>query len=339
MKTYHKLLLLPAFACFWVSAFSQVNEDAKSLVKQGVALNDSGKYDDALAKYRLAVKTDSTYADAYYETAYTLTSTGKEKDAIPYLEKVLLLEPTAAGAYNMLGNIYDDIGQPDKAVELYKKGMNVNPHYQRLPFNLAITYYKLGKYAESETAAIEAIKLDPKHASSQRIYGMATYKLKKRAYSLMAWCSFLLLEPQSKRSPEAFAYVKNILNYGVTFKDAKSVNISVNPNEGAGNLLMPMAIATALDKKTNLTAVDSVQFQLASLLEIAHTIADDKGPSFAANYYSDYFEKLAKSGNMPAFAHYITLSAYKEDDLKWFKDHDKELNDFDKWIASTERKF
>ncbi|MEO6849358.1 MAG: tetratricopeptide repeat protein, partial [Mucilaginibacter sp.] len=255
------------------------------------------------------------------------------------LEKVLSQEPTAAGAYNMLGNIYDDINQPDKAIELYKKGIEVNPGYQRLPFNLAITYYKLKKYTESEAASIKAIKLDPKHASSQRIYGMATYKLKKRAYSLMAWCSFLLLEPQSKRSPEAFAYIKNIINYGVTFKDAKSINISVNPNEGAGNLLMPMAIATALDKKKDLTAVDSVQFQLASLLEIAHTIADDKGPSFAANYYSDYFEKLAKSGNMPAFTHYITLSVYKEDDLKWFKEHDKELKDFENWLSTNERKF
>jgi tetratricopeptide (TPR) repeat protein len=339
MKTYHKFLLALLMMVIGAKAFSQTNVDAKSLVEQGVTLNDSGKYDEAIAKYNLAIKTDSNYANAYYELAYTLFSNGKEKEAIPYLEKVLALNPKSPDGCDMLGSIYDDLKQPDKAIDYYKQGLEADSTYQRLHFNLAITYYRIGKYPESESSAIKAIKLDPKHASSQRVYAMATYKLKKRAYSLMAWCSFLLLEPQSKRSPEAFAYVKNILNYGVTYKDAKSINISVNPNEGPGNLLMPMAIATALEKKKDLTAVDSVQFQLASLLEIAHAIADDKGPSFAANYYSDYFEKLAKSGNMPAFTHYISLSVYKEDDLKWFKEHDKELTDLDKWIVSTERKF
>ncbi|MEO6849822.1 MAG: tetratricopeptide repeat protein, partial [Mucilaginibacter sp.] len=89
MKTYHKLLLPLAFTFFIVNAYSQAVDDAKSLVKQGVALNDSGKYDEALAKYNQATKTDSNYADAYYETAYTLNVSGKPKDAIPYLEKVL----------------------------------------------------------------------------------------------------------------------------------------------------------------------------------------------------------------------------------------------------------
>jgi hypothetical protein len=30
---------------------------------------------------------------------------------------------------------------------------------------------------------------------------------------------------------------------------------------------------------------------------------------------------------MPAFTRYISLSAYKDENLAWFKEHDKELND------------
>ncbi len=339
MKTFHKLLLILFCLFICSSAFSQTDIDKKALLKQGIALNDSGKYDEALAKYSQIIKADPYFEDAYYETAYTLSAQGKEKDAIPFLVKLLALNPNSAEGFDMLGNIYDDLGQSDKAIEYYLQGIKVDSGYQRLHFNLAITYYRIKKYPESEDAAIRAIKLDPKHASSQRVYAMATYKEKKRGCSLMAWCSFLLLEPQSKRSSEAMAYVKNIVNFGITRKDEKSINISVNPDEGAGNLMMPMAVSTALDGKKNLSAVDSVQFQLKSLFEIGSTIADDKVKPFANNYYANYFENLAKSGNMPAFARYITLSIYKDENLAWFKDHDKELKDFQKWLADTKRDF
>lgn len=338
MKTYHKVLLTLASLFIGINAFAQTKDDAKDLVKQGVALNDSGKYDQAVAKYNLAIKADPNYGNAYYEMGYTLFISGKEKEAIPFLEKLIGIEPTAAGAYDMLGSIYDDIKQPDKAMEYYKQGIKVNPNYQRLHFNLAIAYYRQGKYPESEQCAIEAIKLDPKHASSQRVYAMATNKQGKLGCSLLGWCSFLLMEPQSKRSPEAFAYVKAIINHGLKQTD-KGSNITYDPNTGIGNLMMPMAIINATSGKKNLKAIDSVQLQLTSLFEIAHTISADSAQVFVSKYYSDYFEKLGKSGNMPAFTRYITLSVYKDDDLQWFKEHEKESNDFSKWAATTDRKF
>ncbi|MFB9841418.1 tetratricopeptide repeat protein [Mucilaginibacter ginsenosidivorans] len=339
MKTCQKTLLLPILLFLSVAAFAQNNDDAKALVKQGVALNDSGKYDRAIEKYNQAIKADPQYANAYYEMGYTLFTTGKEKEAIPYLEKVLALEPKAAGGYDMLGSIYDDLNQSDKAIDLFKKGIGADSTYQRLHYNIAITYYRLGKFPESEQAAIKAIKLDATHASSQRILAMATYKQKKRGISLLAWCDFLLLEPQSKRSPEALNFVKTILNYGVKRAGDSSITISVNPDEGAGNLLMPIAISTALDKKTNLSAVDSVQFELTSLLQISASIIGDDAPPLVKNYYAGYFEQLAKSGNMPAFARYITLSAYRDENLAWFKEHDKELKDLQQWVAATKREF
>lgn len=314
------------------------NPDAKTLVEQGVALNDSGKYDEAIAKYNAAIKLDSTYANAYYEIGYTLFSSGNETEAIPYLQKVLALQPKSAGAYDMLGSIYDDQKEPDKALENYKKGLEIDPGYQRLHYNMAITYYRIGQYAESETSAIAAIKLDPRHASSQRILAMATYAEKKRGSSLMAWCSFLLLEPQSQRSPEAFGYVLNILNYGISKKDDKHINLTISPNGDPSEMMMPIAVLAATENKTGLTAIDSVQLQLTSVFQIAHTITDTT-QTFLAHYYADYFQKLAESGNMAAFTRFISLSAYHDENLAWFKEHDQELAALDKWMQETQRSF
>jgi tetratricopeptide (TPR) repeat protein len=339
MKTYRNFFLFILLINFFSPAFSQTG-DAKLLVKEGVALHDSGKYEQAIAKYNDAIKTDPAYSSAYYELGYTLYTTGKAAEAIPYLEKTLKIDPTSAGAYDMLGSIYDDNKEYDKAIDYFKKGIAAAPAYQRLYFNTAISYLNQKKYSDAESYAIEAIKLDPKHASSQRAYAMATFNQNKRGVSLLAWCSFLMLEPETKRSAEAFRYVKYILNYGITKKNEKTVNINISTGDmSPGNLALPMAVLAATTDKKNLTAVDSLQLQLKSVFEIAGTFDMESKDTFYKHYYADYFSKLAASNYMEAFVRLISLSVYRDENLQWFKDNGDKLSAWDAWIAGTKREF
>lgn len=337
MKACHKLFLLLALLLAGKNVLPQTNS-AKSLVDEGIALFDKGNYPEAVEKYKDALKITPDDFRADYEMGYTLYVMGKGKDAIPFLESILKSNESKYETYELLGSIYDDSGDSEKAVEYYKDGIKEKPDYERLHFNLSITYLRLKKYPEAETEAIEAIKLDPKHASAQRALALAANYQGKLGRSLLGWCSFLLIEPQSKRSPEAFAYVKAIINHGLK-KTEKGADITYDVKTGTANLMMPLAVISATEGKKDLTKLDSLQLQLTSLFQIAHTIADDSSQTFIAHYYGDFFEALAKSGNMPAFTRFISLSAYKDENLAWFKEHDKELSTFDAWIASTERKF
>jgi len=338
MKTFHKIWLTGVLSACTIAALAQEPAGAKLLVRQGVTLHDSGKYAEAIVKYNEALKADSTYENAYYEMAYTLFTSGRENEAIPFLEKLLKLNPNTPGAYDMLGSIYDDNKRPEKALEYYARGIKADPTYQRLYFNSAITYYTMGMYEKSEKFAIEAMKLDPKHASSQRVYAMATYKLQKRACSLFAWCSFILLEPNTKRSALAYDYIHSILTYGIKKTDEKHVNITVSP-DNPGNAMMPLSIITATEDKKGLSAVDSLQLQLTNLFKVSRTISGDKEPQSILSYFPDYFEKLGNSDNMPAFARLVSLTAYKDENVKWFKDNDDKLKALDSWVTSTKREF
>jgi tetratricopeptide (TPR) repeat protein len=323
-----------------LALYVQDKPDAKAIVAQGVALHDAGKYPEAIAKYDEALRIDSTFQTAYYEKSYTLSVDGREKEAIPVLEKLLKLNPASGGAYDLLGTIYDDLHETDKAIGYYKTGIAEDPDYQRLHFNIAIAYYRTGKYEEAESAAFNAIRLDPKHASSQRIYAMACHAQGKRGCALLGYCSFLLLEPQTERAAEAFKNVLKIVNFGISKTGESKVNISVSKDDlNAANLIMPIAVINATQNKQHISATDSLQFQLTSLFGIAHNIVGDKAAPAIAHYYADYFDRLAKSGNMAAFTRLISLSAWKKENLDWFKQHPKELSDLDSWVKDTPRNF
>lgn len=340
MKTLRNFILVVLFNLAAATVFAQTKSSAESLIKEGIAFHDSGKYDDAIAKYKEALKLEPDNASANYELSYSLYSSGKGKEAIPYLEKVIQLNSMGGQPYDMLGNIYDDSDDGSKALEYYDKGIKLEPDYQRLHYNRALSLFRQNRLTEAEASAITAIKLQPKHASSQRIYALIANKQGQLGRSLMGWCSFLLIEPQTKRSAEAMAYVKAIVNRGVKRTGDKAVTITVNSGDmSSANLLMPMTVASAVTDKVNLTATDSLALQLGALFKIGHTITGDKDQPFVASYYSDFFQKLAQSGNMPAFVHYISLSVYPEENKKWFADHDAELTAFDKWVSASNREF
>src|SRR6185437_9513873 len=132
MKTLFNTTLIIAIIFSPVCVFSQVTVNADSLVKQGVELGHSKKYDDAIAKFNEALKLNPDNQMANYELAYNLFVSGKENEALPYLEKVIKLNPKGGGAFDMLGTIYDDNKQPEKAITYYLRGIKGDPEYQRL---------------------------------------------------------------------------------------------------------------------------------------------------------------------------------------------------------------
>ena len=307
------------------------------MIDRGIALNDSGKYDLAIDKYKQVLKLDKDNQRAEYELAYTLSVSGKPKEAIPYLEKVAVSN-NYPGAYDLLGSIYDDAKDYDKAVAYYKQGIVAFPKYERLRFNLAVSYQRQQKFADADAIAMSAIELEPKHASAQRIYALATYCEGKRCTSLLAWCSFLLLEPQTARSADGYAYIKKIISYGITKSGDKRVSINVSPNSPE-NAMMPLMLVGATIDKKGLSPIDSLQLQLTSVFKTAGVLLGDKATPFAKKYLADYFQKLAESNNMPAFVHIICLSAYHDENMQWFKENGDKLTDINNWINVTKREF
>ncbi len=287
-----------------------------------------------MARPLLAQTTTATDNNANYQKALTLYNSANPAEGIPYLESILQTNSTIKpAAYDLLGNIYDKIQQPEKAIESYKEGIKLDPNYQTLHFNLGIAYFRAKKYREAEVSAIEAIKLDPKHANSQRLYGLVTFHQNKRVNALLAFCSFLLLDPQNQRAEEAYTNMQSILSGGVlkteaTAKDTETLTL----NSG-------LATIVATGKTKNLQPLALLEYQLKSIFTMAGQQTSKKiNKTFFDNYYAGYFYKLAQTNHLPVFVRTVSQTAFPTS-KEWLVNHSKEINDLGMWVNATPRSF
>ncbi|GAB3922647.1 tetratricopeptide repeat protein [Mucilaginibacter myungsuensis] len=349
MKTLHNLLIAGLLMVMPAANALAQSADAEAIIKQGIQLHDKGDYAAAIEKYQEALKLDPKSTLAEFEIGYSMLMAGRGKEAIPHLEAVITAGgDMRAGAYDMLGSVYDNEKQFDKAFEQYKKAIEADPKYQRAYFNMGIAYVRQEKYAEAESYAISALKLNPRHSSSHKLYGFAAAGQKKKAGAVLAYCNFLLLEPQSRNTAIVYNELQKALNGNISAKDSankKNVNISLpqtgNVEADAANLGVAMAaLSSKLDDKKNLPAVEQLQDQLKTIFLISGELAEKKAnKDFFEKFYAGYFYSLASSPAMAAFTKLISLTGFQQDNIAWFKANPDELKKLEEWDKSTAHAF
>ncbi len=83
------------------------------------------------------------------QEATTLFQSGRYNEAEVLLLEIVKHNPAYANVYNMLGFIYSQRDAPDKAAELFRQALSINPSYTEARLNLAITLADTGAYSEA----------------------------------------------------------------------------------------------------------------------------------------------------------------------------------------------
>ena len=278
-----------------------------------------------MGEIALAQAIDPVDNNANYKKALSLYQLGAAADGIPYLENILKTNSAIKpAAYDLLGNIYDKLQQPDKAIAAYNEGIKLDPNYQNLRFNLALAYFRIKKYAEAEQSAIESIKLDTKHANSQRLYGLVAFHQNKRVNALLAFCSFLLLDPNNAKATEARTNIQSILNGG----ELKAGQGTPTTDKSVIALNSRLTAIIAAGKTKRLTGSALLEYQLKSIfIMVGEHAAKKADKDFFDKYFAGYFYKLSQSGNMGALTKLISQGVDSKD---------IGLSD---WVKNTDRSF
>jgi tetratricopeptide (TPR) repeat protein len=348
-----KIILILALPLMFNMSFGQNKADAEKLVDEGVAYHDKGDYDGAISKYDKALELDKDNLLALTEKAFSLLSLNKYDESINYCQKAIATHPGDKGlktVYVTYGNASDGLKKTDKSIEIYDEGIKLFPDYYQLYYNKGITLSSVKKYDEAILCFQKAIMLNPKHASSHNAIARLSNITNKRIPSLLAYCRFLAIEPQSDRARENLSSLQKIMKGNVKETGEKSVTINISPDMLGVNgkqkensftstdLILSMDAAMDFDEK-NKKKTDVEQFirkfetVCASLKE---TKKDNYG--FFWDYYVPYFIEM-KDKNFLTIYSYIAFASSDDPDISvWLKDHKSEIDNFFEWSKSFEWK-
>lgn len=97
------------------------------------------------------------------------------KGALAEFDELVKLKPDAAIGYASRGNVRDDLGNPQGALEDYAKALSLDRQDYGTYFNRGVTYARLEKYSEAIADLKTAIRLNGDYASAHRNLGMLKY--------------------------------------------------------------------------------------------------------------------------------------------------------------------
>ena len=137
-------------------------EQAVVLWRQGYALHELQRYEDAALFYRLSIRIHPT-AQAHTFLGWSLKYLGRLPEAIAECKKAISLDPDFGNPYNDIGVYLIDLGRPEEAVPWFEKAIAAKHYccYQFAHFNLGRVFLNQGKIKAAKRAFERALSFDP----------------------------------------------------------------------------------------------------------------------------------------------------------------------------------
>jgi len=102
----------------------------------GVAYQEEGKLDEAVAQYSKAVSLDAEFYGAYFDLGTAFMAQGRLDDAVTALSRAIAINPDFAEAYTNLGAAFGRMNRMDEAVDALRKAIELKPDYELARRNL-----------------------------------------------------------------------------------------------------------------------------------------------------------------------------------------------------------
>ena len=120
-----------------------------------------GRYEDALGMYKkiIEIKAD---AQAYRNIGNLLNDMGRNEEAIEAFKNAIKTNPKDALAYNDMGSVYFKLNLVDDAIKAVEKAEEIDPNCAFAYNNLGSFYYNSGKYEKAIELFNKATNLDTK---------------------------------------------------------------------------------------------------------------------------------------------------------------------------------
>jgi len=342
-------------------------QNIKELIEKGIKHHDAREYKQAIESYKEALKIDPNSMFATYEMALTYLELRDYRNASVYSKKVIESKnkDLLVGAYGVKSESLAQTGKVDQAIKLLEEAIRKHGNDYYLHFNLALNYFNKGNLDKTIFHVDNALNLSKSQSGA---YLLSAYALNDKhiwVQSILSFHIFLLMEPDSHRSKNAFEEMLQVMQ--VKESTEKPVERSfiqqqlqrkINPTDtnASINNTPPLDLVDGLNReliyhaientKDSLRAIPQDSLEIDSLTsplyitfkEVTRTLFsvlndENDGTKNGSiwNFYIPITSKILESEHFDTYCRYISV-AYFPESLKWWENNQESAAKFVRWF-------
>ena len=367
MKKYFLIVLI--FLGFAKLSAQEVTEkqSVQDLIKKGIELHDARDYKQAIDTYKEALEVDENSMIATYELALSYLAMRDYKSAAKFSSKVIKSEDKEllTAAYGVNSESLAQTGKVDEAIELLENALRKLGNDYYLHFNLALNYFNKGNLDKTIYHVDNALNLEKSQSGGHLLSAYSLSDKQIWVQSILAFQVFLLMEPDSHRSKNAFeemlqvmqvkeptkepvkrSFIQMQIERKSPKKDSTSTNNipPLNMFQGVNRELIYQEIQNTKDSLKNVIHhdsidVDSINTDLyTTFKEVTRTIFtvlskenDGTKKEFIWSFHVPVITAILNSSHFDTYCRYISV-AYFPESLKWWEENQEAAAKFVTWF-------
>ena len=314
---------------------STASQDAA--VNVGIDLHDQGKYDEAIARYQEVLKQNPDNMTALFELAFSQAAKKDYQTSLETAAKGTQYKSDLLPMfYDVMASTLDLMGEPQRAIDTYKRGIELAPDASMLYLNMAVTYQESLKNNEQSMVWLKkAVAVDPTGPEAQLLLGQGFYSANYRTPALLVFARYLIMEPAGGQSLQAYGLWRAILRGEAAPAAAAG---PAKTDEGEFSALDAL-IATS--HSTFTTEMDRGKKEAEALVDQVNAIltrlaADNPsldGATFVGRFHVPYFVELKRRNYVEPFVYWVSQRAPVPGVKEWINANEDRIREFLNWSA------
>ena len=337
---YIVLLLLLTTGQFAFAQADTAKEKAQMMATQAILFEGQGKIAEAIPLLEGAKKLDSGNINYPYELAVIYYTRKDYAKAQQILEPLLNHKDVSGMIYQVLGNVYDDLGKTDLAVSTYEKGLKLFPKTAELYLEMGIIQLKKKEYNMALQYFEKGIVANPIYASNYYRATKLFCNSSEPVWGVIYGEIFMNLERNSDRTAEISKLLvdtyKNHIrfprdsSFSVSFSTTVSIFADKNVKPFAKACYEPTVMMSMLsEKKVDVNALCRMRKKF-----IESYIRSGNYQQYPNALFS-YQYKVLKAGHMDAYNHWILQEGDKAVYNSWLDNNKDAWDKFLKWYKKN----
>lgn len=320
-------------------------------IQQGVQLHDQGKLAEAIALYEGVLKENADNMTALYELSYSVLEEKEYARAIELATRgTTYTSEQLPMFYDIIASAHDLMGNPQKAIETYARGIAVVPTAGLLYYNRGVTELESLKNPDAARVSFEkAIAIDPLQPAAHLMLGQV---MQSNGYSVPSFFAFsmaLILEPGGPQALRAYGFMRTVLRAGLSNdpkqNQAMTGGMRTPPRPSTSKTdegdYRQVEAALAVSHQKLLAQLDervpelqALRDQIDALLTqlSARNLAAER--SFTGRHYLPFFVELKKRGFVEPFVNWSIQRAPVEGARQWVQANQPQVKAFIEWLQA-----